>query len=385
MQPLSLTPAQRERHLRLIEDALSGQQPEGTRIRGKVEFAVVVAALLAIFAAALIWGSLGDDEPDEANVLATADATLVAREQATAGALTTSVLAALPDYDPGACAVTPFAANPPDSVPRHDPAFADWYGAQEGGLWAAPLDRGTFRQGPIAADTLWFAGRTSYVMWHGTTQSLMIRGEQLRGDASFTAGPASHTSEATSSQWTAFEIPEPGCWAISAQSAGASLEIVVSVAPIERRPDIIYLERVEAARPYDPPSTCAISPVLGPDATSDWYVAAYAVQTGGMLMSANQAWLAANRAEPLHITGEALSEGADIYARQVGIAVPFQTRTATHEGRFGVVEFPHAGCWEVAVETPNQSHAFTVYVYPADCAPSSDDLRIATSCRNPDG
>lgn len=382
LQPTRLTPEQRARHRRLIDDALTQQPVEGGRARGKVEFAVVATALVAIIAGALTWGSLADDADDA--VRETASPTIIASERATAGAVTTAVIAALPEHNPGPCAATPFATTLPDGIPRHDPAFSEWYGSQDAGLWASPINRAAFRQGPVAADTNWFAGGTSYVLWHGTSQPLQIQGRQIDGDSTFTAGPPTRIDVPSMTQWTAFQIPTPGCWEIDASSGDASMEIIVSVAPLEHRPDLLYLTRAEAARPYDPPATCSSSPAIGPNAASDWYVAASTYREGELQMSIDQAWLTAGRAEPLHITGEPLAAGADIYARQTGVAVPFQVRQRSAEGRYGAVEFPSAGCWEVAVETPARSTAFTVYVYPEECAPSGAELIISTRCRQPE-
>ena len=382
MQPVSLTPAQRARHHRLIDSAFDARRTEATRVRGKFEFAVVATALLCVIATALLWGSLADDEQDAAEREAL-QATLVAAERATAGALTTAVMAALPSFEPGACAATPYAADLPRGIPNQDRAYVDWYGSQAGGLWAAPVNRSVYREGPISADSHWFAGEASYVLWYGSREPLRVQGQRLDGDGSFTGAGATNADAAMSTQWTTFEIPTPGCWSISAQAGDASLEIIVSVAPLEWRPDIVYLERVAAARPYAPPDTCATSPLIGPETTSAWYVAAYAAQADDMRMSINQAWLAAGRAESLHLIGPSLADSATIYAQQVGQALPFNLRSASSQSRFGDITFPSAGCWDVVVETPARSTTFTVYVYPGDCAPVDSDLRIPSSCREP--
>ena len=382
LQPVALSPAQRERHRRLIDSAFAARQTEATHVRGKFELAVVALALLCVVGAALLWGSLADDEQDAAEQAAL-EATLAAQQHATASALSTAVLAALPSFAPDACAVTPYATNPPFGVPRQDPAYADWYGSTGGGLWAAPVNRSVYRQSLVGADTRWFAGAASYVLWYGSLDPLQIQGRRLDGAGSFAGSGATKIDAFMSTQWTAFEIPSPGCWSITATAGDTTLDITVSVAPLEWRPDIVYLQRVSAARPYDPPATCAASPLLGPETTSDWFVAAYAARADGMLMSINQAWLAAERAESLHFTGPTLTRDAEIHARQAGASTAFKLRRASDQGRFGDIVFPSAGCWEIVVATPDQTTIFDVYVYPADCVPAGNDLSISAGCREP--
>jgi hypothetical protein len=380
MQAVPLSPAQRARHRRLIASAFDARQSEAVRVRGKFELAVVTLALLCVAATALLWGSLADNEQDDVEQEAL-QATLIAREHATASALTTAVMAALPTYDAGACPATPYADSLPFGLPRQDPAFSDWYGSHAGGLWAAPVNRSVYRQSPISADTHWFAGEATYVLWYGSLEPLQFQGRQLDGEGFFAGSGAANSNTTMSTQWTTIEIPTPGCWSITARTRGTSLDIVVSVAPLAYRPDIVYLERVSTARPFDQPATCATSPVIGPESTSSWYVAAYAAQADDMLMSINQAWLTAERPEPLFLSGPSLLGKARVYGRRGDTTAQFSLRRTSSAGRFGDITFPSAGCWDIVVETPGQTTTFTAYVYPVDCAPVDADLRIPSSCK----
>jgi hypothetical protein len=206
-----------------------------------------------------------------------------------------------------------------------------------------------------------------------------------RLDGAVTLPPVQPTSSFNQSQWTDIEIPTPGCWEITGQAGEASITITVEVLPRELRPDIIYARTLYQARPYEEPSTCPITPWLGPDASGDEGLAHYWFEADG-LNADIPGWFIAGTEQVMGVYGEDVAEAFTATAARLdegGEVIEALTTVYGTNGRIARYIFPSAGCWELEMTTPTVTATFVVYVYPEECAPTFEDGEIIAACEPP--
>ena len=362
-----------------------------TGTRPWIKYAAVAAVILLLGAgaaiAAIVWTGDEDAEGEE-DLVEEARATLTARVaefQPTATSSPAAALSQTPTLTVAAetCAVDPFAVDLPVGWPHEQLQHADYYGSEGAGIWASPHDFGLFMpEGFDEPSSPWFAGQPTPILWFGTAFPIEISGEQLDGDA--TLEPVEPRDLANDSQWTDVVIPEPGCWLLTGTSEGTTLTMTVEVLPIEFRPDHQILVQLEAARPYDPPSTCAVSPVTGLEVRDEVQGPHYWLE-GEEFVADVAGWYVVGEQQGTGVYGEGVADGLAMTARSLeasGEEIEAGTAILTN-GRGARWIFPSPGCWELEFETPSSSETFTVYVYPADCLPTLAVGEFLVSCEPP--
>lgn len=400
-----LSDAQRQRHLEQVERAIAGRERDMDflRRRSRAEFGVLaaVAALLAI--GFVVWnGVLGDggadaDEPRDALGMANATLTALAEFPALTPTATTPLTPTLAPSPTPLPLVADYPCVPdqladPASMPIHvpvstvDPTTARWYGEDEDGLWAAPLDRTMLvTEITIDASSLWFAGETSVVTWYGASAPISVTGRQLGGSATI-SGQLKGQYVGYSLQRTQFVIPAPGCWEITGTAGDKSLTLTVEVLPFEQRPDVVYAQRWYDARPYEPPATCQTTPLAGPASRGDSFFAHYWLDAGA-LNADLFGWLIANREQPLGVYGEDVDTSLRATARRLdgesGERIEAPTEVFAADSRVASFVFPSAGCWELEFKTPSVAVTFVIYVYPEECAAEIENGEVVSACEPP--
>ena len=363
-----------------------------SKTRPWMKYAAVVAAiaLLVVGAAtaALVWMG-GEDAESEEDLVGQARATLTARAPELQPTSTISPAATLPrtptlTVAASTCAADSFAVNLPTALPLFDLEHADWYGSNEAGLWASPADFGLFMpEGFAEAPSLWFAGQPTTIMWFGTVFPVEVTGERL--DGAGTIEPVEPRDIANDIQWTDIVIPEPGCWQLTGTSDDATLTMTVQVLPIEFRPDYQILVRLEESRPYDPPPTCAVSPVTGLEIRDEGHGPHYWFESDE-LTADFAGWYVAGEQQGTGVYGDDVADGLAMTARSLEAGSREEVVASTAiltNGRVARWIFPSPGCWELEFETPTTTTTFTVYVYPADCLPTPADGEFLVSCEPP--
>lgn len=384
-----LTFAQRRKHLDRLERAI-GLENDGWELpqrRGRAEFGVLAAGLALLLGAFVIWTAVLDDgssptDPQDEPELALDDGTAFAVHTAS---VEEAPPGATPGFDAarGVCRTTPFSTDLIPGVPRNDIRYLNWYGNQEAGLWAAPMDYGAMLpSGWPEASTLWFSGGATPIGWYGASNAIVVTGERLDGDAR--VGPIVGASTGVESvQSTSITIPEPGCWMLTGTAGQASLSLVVEVLPLEERPDIAIAEQYYAARPYDVPSTC---PVTARSAPSQRGAGHHWLQSGGLRAEFDDL-LFAGKEQTVGVFGEDVTSGLELVARKLNSDADEQQEAITalwnSDARLALFSIPSSGCWELNLETPSSSVTFVVYVYPAECEPELRDGKFVAACEPP--
>lgn len=372
--------------------------------RSRAELGVLAAMLLAVAVGVAAWNlvlsDVGDDGAQQGDIVAIAEATLTARaavpEPTAAPPMiptpTSPPAAALaPTAWDGVCRPDSFATDIPVSVPRGDPSFPDWYGSDVAGLWVAPVDRAglsadMFR--PTASR--WFTGHKTFLMWYGANDPIRVTGEQLGGDATFDVTEPDVTNPQVNSQWPSFEIPEPGCWRITGQAGDKSLTIEVEVLPVEERPDVVFAQQFRPDRPYPVPSTCPVTPWVGPESRFNHYIAQYWIDADDVTVG-TQGWLLAEDSDKvLAVYGDdvagpftAIATRLDGESRDVieaNTSIWASVETAARAVRFA---FPEPGCWQLDLTAESGTTTIVVYVYPADCGATFEAGEVLVDCEPP--
>ncbi|MEZ4571781.1 MAG: hypothetical protein R2849_15895 [Thermomicrobiales bacterium] len=390
-----LTFAQRRKHLDRLERAIAAgeDEMEFLKRRSRTEVGVLVATVALMFFGFLFWTTvLGESESsdDSSNLVALAEATLTAREAMVEPTATTVPVivptsTSLVASSPGACPVDPLATELIPALPLGDPAHGKWYGSLESELWVSPADLSVvFPSGMATPDTLWFAGQMTQVMWYGTSQGIAVTGEQLDGNA--TLGPVESSEPMNQVQWTGFTIPEPGCWRLTGRTSETELTLTVNVLPGDARPDIAMIREYYEARPYEAPSTCAITPWSGPESRGNSEYAHYWLEDDGISAEVPGLFIA-NQQQSMGIYGTDVVDAVSVTASNLdsdsGEVVRASTSIWDSNARLASFVFTSPGCWELKMETSTSSATFTVYVYPAACEPVFEDGEYLVSCEPP--
>ncbi len=402
LQPVRLSPNQRQRHIERFGRALGRPERSAARSGGRLEFGVVALALLVVLGGIVIWSSLpdgdGSEDGEQAIVSQNTPTPLIAPAASATSAPdvpTESPLAkgtmpelamqeGLESITSDACEVSSYAAGLPTGVPVST-SYPDWYGDPDAGLWAAPLDLGTLRPGLDSGGIRWFAGAPQKVQWYGAASALEIQGSQPDGGGSFEADPAASIDESAMLQESLLTIPNPGCWKISATADDLEFAFIIEALPVENRPDLIYLEQISALRPYETPASCPVTPFTDPQVRGDSLVFHYWMESGEIAIDLDQAWHVAQRDEPMQILGDPVAGNVVITARlQEDASATIQAEyEETGSGGYAVLHFPVSGCWEVAIETETVTETFTAYVYPPECAPDDAIMSVSGDCVAP--
>jgi hypothetical protein len=394
LQPVPLSPAQRRRHRELLAHNLEGDDMEWLRQRGRMELAIVALMLAVLAGGFIVWNSVLNDPTDgseSGGLLAAAEATLTAGAGQPLPTPTPDATEVQAAESAGAdeCAIDGYAQDLPAGRPQFNDAFEDWYGSREGGLWVSPANRAIYRPGLDYIQNRWFAGDATPMFWYGSDDPVTISARQLDGDATAEAGEVISLSANSRAQWATIDIPTPGCWEISGQAADKSLSITVVVSPFEQRPDIVFLRELEALRPYEIPDTCPATPFSEPVAQADSIIATHWLEDDGLGIDMDQAWLVANREEPVHLIHDSGSGAITIRAvshddAALSFEAPANPMATDGTASFSDLTFPRPGCWGIEIETAVRTAEFTVYVYPSDCAPIIETLQIPATCRQPE-
>ena len=396
-----LTFAQRRRHLERLERAIAAGEEDNMEFlkrRSRTEFGMLAAAIALILFGYLFWTvvlSESDSDDETPDLVAQAGATLTAREQTAAAQApspepTTPSTVQPPTATQGQasaemCSADPVATDLTPTIPRGDLTHTDWYGSRETRLWVSPNNAvGLLPDGWPEASSLWFASGLTYLMWYGTPAPITVAGEQLDGDATLEpVGPADIFDQI---QWTIFSFPEPGCWQITGSTDEESLTVTVEVLPYQQRPDVIYLEQLYAARPYEVPSTCATTDLVGPEERFDYHIAHYWLDSNGVDTSVFD-WFVVGQQQQLGVHGFDVSEDLTATAHNLDSRSGEVIEAMTSIGNAGVrivrYTFPSPGCWEMELSTPTTTATYVVYVYPEDCLPEYREGEFHVACEPP--
>ncbi len=359
------------------------------RIHSRALLVVVIGALMLSACGTIL--DAGDAPPDEPDLVSAARATLTYRETQREPTPTYTPRPAPATFTPttvevaSTCEVDQPIAGLPPGLPPGGPSTHLWYGSEDAGLWASPMDYGVFLADELdLPSSLWFAGEVTPVLWFGVSQPLEVTGEQLDGDAMLE--PVTGRNALLENQWTDVLIPEPGCWRLTGATASGSLTLTVEALPVNRRADFQLSQMLSDARPYPPPPTCPATPFVGPDARGEGEFAHYWLEADGISADVF-GWFVAGEQQGMGIYGEGVIDELTATLRRVDQGVGSETTVSTvilnSEGRLARFVLPEPGCWELEFETAASSATFTLYVYPAACSPELIEGAYRVSCEEP--
>ena len=362
----------------------------------------VIAALVAVIALGFVaWRVLfdgSDAAEDEPDLVVAAQATLTAREALheptpTLPAPTRAPATSTPTVFElqSACAADALLAGLPPGLPLGFPDHTRWYGSEQAGLWASPSDFTAFVPAGIGDSSyIWFAGEATPILWFGTARPVEMTGERLdaSGSLEFVRAydrPTEGQGLTSETQWTDVLIPEPGCWRLTGTTEESSLTFTVEVAPVAQRADFQLLRTLFDARPYDPPATCAETPLVGPDAREEGEFAHYWLEANGISVDVGT-WFVALRQQNLGVYGVEVAAGVRAtFTRLDGDGEAFMPTVLglNSSARLLQFVFPSPGCWELELATETQTAVFTLYVYPQECAPKPEGDGFLVACEPP--
>lgn len=281
----------------------------------------------------------------------------------------------------GDCPVTPFS----DRKPEH-PHFSDmtpnapWY--EHDGIWVAPDELYGGR---------WFTGSMFAVWFNEAGGSPEVTARSLSGAEGEFSSTFYDTMLTPDPVGAEIVFPAAGCWEITATAEDRSLVIVVNVLPLAERADIAEaVQRRAALIPYPPPSTCAVTPALGPEVAQFTF-------TGPQL----EYWIADDRSDlEVHGQPDLLFEGVNtlsVFMPRLqeptvsGFLIDDPAITLRAEGirasnfrgeHYRVTTlFPFPGCWSLHVESGDDTLDALAFVYPASCNPVAAGQRTGDCSR----
>lgn len=353
-----------------------------------VALALAASLLSGACGAVLDDGGNSDREPD---LVVAARTTLTAREVQRELTPTRTPRAAVEPATPTSagvamtCPADDVIDGAPPGNPSSGPGNHRWYGSAASGLWASPVDVGIFLpEGFGESDSLWYAGEITSVLWFGVSQSIEVFGERLDGDA--TMESVQLTEAQFGNWWTDIVIPEPGCWQLTGTSEGRSLTITVEALPSDLRPDFRMIQTLYDARPYDPPSTCPVTSWVGPETREGVGFAHFWLEAGDIYADVF-GWFVAGEQQSMGVYGVDVVSALDAKIRRLdpgpSTEIDITTVQLNSEGRIARFIFPEPGCWELEFVTPASTATFTLYVYPAECAPVQQVGQYLVSCEEP--
>ncbi len=234
-------------------------------------------------------------------------------------------------------------------------------------------------------ESLWFAGELTPVLWYGSTQPVEITAQKT--DGSVTVEQVESRDALMDFQWTDIMLPEPGCWDLTGATESSSLTITVEVLPASQRADFQLIQTTFDALPYDAPTTCPVTPLVGPEAReeSDNF-AHYWLEAEGIATDVGS-WFIAGEQQGMGVYGEGVVDGVTATMRGLDPGmrseIAISTVVLNSEGRVASFIFPEPGCWELQFMTASSTATFTVFVYPYECRPDYADGEILVSCEAP--
>lgn len=337
---------------------------------------LVVAAALILSACTTFFDS--DETQGEPDLVIAARATLTHREMQREPTATPTARPLVATSTPTAveasfaCEADPLIAGLPPGLPPTSPSNHNWYGNSEAGLWASPFDFGYFLSDDAGeAESLWFAGKVTPVLWYGTIQPVEVTASKL--DGSVTVEQVQSRDMLMETQWTDILFPEPGCWELTAGTEASSLTLTVEVLPIGQRADYHLIQTIFESLPYEAPASCPVTPLVGPDARdeSDNF-AHYWLEADGISVDVG-GWFIAGEQQSMGVHGEGVIDNltAAIRGLEPGMRpeMPISTLIFHADARVASFIFPEPGCWEMEFATLSSTATFVVYVYPRECTP----------------